>query len=202
MKRKLIVGGLLVVLVAPALYFALLRPKPAEGSFRSGVFEPPREAPNFTLDGSNGMKVSLRDYHGKVVVLEFGFTFCQQVCPVTLAHLTEVFTKLGPAASDVQVLYVTVDPKRDSPARLNEYLSAFNPSFLGATGTTSELEGVRQAYGIIANEVISENKQLGYEVSHSSFIYLIDRLGKIRTLVPFGTAADDIVHDINLLLKT
>src|SRR5262249_49494903 len=109
--------------------------------------------------------------------------------------------KLGIAAGDVQVLFVTVDPKRDSPERLREYLGAFNPTFIGATSSPDALAAMRQAYGILAEEGISKNKQLGYEVNHSSFIYLIDRQGRIRTLVPFGTAVDDIADDIMLLLR-
>ena len=76
-----------------------------------------------------------------MVILEFGYTFCEDVCPVTLARLTEVYKKLGSAARDVQLIYVTVDPERDNPERLREHLAAFNPSFLGATGTPDELAG-------------------------------------------------------------
>jgi protein SCO1/2 len=136
-----------------------------------------------------------------VVILEFGYTSCALVCPVTLARLTDVHKKLGSAARDVQLIYVTVDPKRDTPERLREHLTAFNPSFLGATGAPDELAAVQKAYGVIAEEVVSQNQALGYEVNHSSFLYLIDRQGKIRGLVPFGTPADDILHDIELLLK-
>jgi protein SCO1/2 len=187
--------------VALGTYFASRRPPRAEEGLRSGTFEPPREAPGFSLDGSDGKKLSLRDYLCKVVILQFGFTFCQKVCPVTLAHLTEVYKKLGRAARDIQLIYVTVDPQRDSPQRLREHLAAFNPSFLGATGPPDELAAVRKTYGVVAEQVVSRNQALGYEVNHSSSLYLIDRQGKVRGLVPFGTPADDIVHDLEILLK-
>jgi protein SCO1 len=199
-KKTLLVGALVLPLVALGTYFAFRRPPPAEQGLRSGTFEPPREAPAFSLDGSNGRKLSLRDHLGKVVILEFGFTFCALVCPVTLARLTEVHQKLGSAARDVQLIYVTVDPMRDSPERLRKHLAAYNPSFLGATGTPDELAAVQKAYGVVAEQVVSRNQALGY-VNHSSSLYLIDRQGKIRGLVPFGTPADDIVHDLELLLK-
>lgn len=200
MKRKLGLAAALV-LVAAAAFFVVHRGRAkADDGFRSGVFEPPREAPEFELEGSNGAKVHLRDYAGKVVILEFGFTYCTQVCPVTLANLTQAFKKLGPAAADVQLVFVTVDPKRDNPARLHEYLGAFNPSFVGATGAPDDLEAMRRSYGIIAKEVVFPNNQSGYD--HSSFIYLVDRHGKIRTLVPFGKPPDDIVHDIQILLRS
>jgi protein SCO1/2 len=202
MKKTLLVGALILPLVALGTHFAFRRPPQAEQGLRSGAFEPPREAPAFILDGSNGKKLSLRDHLGKVVILQFGFTFCEKVCPVTLARLTEVYKKLGSAAREVQLIYVTVDPQRDSPERLREHLAAFNPSFLGATGTPEELLAVRKAYGVVAEQVVSRNPALGYEVNHSSSIYLVDRQGKIRGLAPFGTPVDDIVHDLELLLKT
>jgi protein SCO1 len=201
MKKTLLVGALALPLVAFGTYFAFRPPPRAEQGLRSGTFEPPREAPAFSLDGSNGKKLSLRDHLGKVVILYFGFTFCEKVCPVTLARLTEVYKKLGSAARDVQLIYVTVDPKRDSPERLREHLAAFNPSFLGATGNPDELAAVRETYGVVAEQVVSRNQALGYEVSHSSSLYLVDRQGKVRGLAPFGTPADDIVHDLELLLK-
>jgi protein SCO1/2 len=197
MFRRIAIAAAVVVFAAGGAY-AFRRGGPANDGFRTGVFEPARDAPDFELDGSRGTKVHLADYRGKIVLLEFGFTFCQQVCPVTLAHLVEVHKTLGPAASDVQVVFVTVDPKRDSPARLNEFLTAFNPAFLGATGSPAELEKMRDAYGVMAQEVRFPNEEPGY--SHSSFIYMLDRRGKIRSLVPFGTKPEDIVHDIRLLL--
>ena len=201
-KKALLVGALVLPVLAFGSYFVFReQPSQAEQGFLSGTFDPPREAPAFTLDGSNGKKLSLRDHLGKVVILEFGYTFCETVCPVTLARVTDVYKKLGSAASDVQLIYVTVDPKRDSPERLREHLTVFNPSFLGATGTPVELEAVLKAYGVLAREVASQNPALKYAVDHSSSLYLIDRQGKLRGLAPFGTRADDIAHEVELLLK-
>ena len=201
MKKTLLVGALLLPLVALGTYSAFLRPPQAEQGLRSGTFEPPRKAPAFNLDGSNGKKLSLPDYLGKVVILEFGYTHCELVCPVTLGHLKEAYKKLGSEASDVQLIYVTVDPERDSPERLREHLVAFHPSFLGATGTPDELQAVEKAYGVVAKQVVSRNPALPYAVDHSSSLYLIDRKGELRGLVPFGTPVDDIVHDLDLMLK-
>lgn len=196
LDRALATARLLALLTIPAAAHA----QPAEG-FKAGVFDPPRAAPEFQLQGSNGTPVTLSQYRGKVVALAFGFTYCPRICPVTLANLASVFEKLGPAASEVQVVFVSVDPERDTPQRMREFLSFFNPRFVGATGTPQQLEDVRREFGISANKVISENKKLGYEVHHSSFIYLIDREGNLRLLMPFGKPADDLVHDISLLLK-
>ena len=200
--NKTLVVALALPLVALGTRLVFRAPPPAEQGLRSGTFDPPREAPAFSLDGSNGRKLSLRDHLGKVVIVEFGYTYCQEVCPVTLSHLTEVYKKLGNAARDVQLIYVTVDPARDSPERLREHLAAYNPSFLGAAGTPDQLQAVQKAYGVVAKQVVSPNPALGYAVDHSSSLYLIDRQGKLRGLVPFGTPVDDIVHDLDFLLKT
>ena len=99
-------------------------------------------------------------------------------------------------------MFITVDPERDSPDRLREWLSHFNPSFVGATGTPEQLGSVRDAYGVLATKEDSPDKPGDYQVHHSSSIYLIDRQGLLRALVPFGEPADDIVHDLQLLLKS
>ena len=201
MKKTLLVVALVLPLVALGTHFAFRQAPQAEQGLRSGSFDPPREAPAFSLDGSNGKKLGLSDYLGKVVIVEFGYTFCEEVCPVTLARLTEVYKKLGSASRDVQLIYVTVDPARDNAERLREHLAAFNPSFLGATGAPDELKAIQKAYGVVAKHVVSRNPALGYAVDHSSSLYLVDRQGKVRGLAPFGTPADDIVHDLELLLK-
>ncbi len=170
--------------------------------WKNGLFEPPRPAPDFTLPGSNGAPIKMSQFRGKVVAVAFGFTYCPRVCPVTLANLTKVVETLdATAAANFQVVFVSVDPERDSPARLREFLSFFNPNFIGATGTEAQLEAVRNSYGIMAKRALSENKKLGYEVHHSSFIYLIDKAGQLRLLVPFGKPPEDVAHDVKLLLK-
>ena len=102
----------------------------AAPALRTGTFDPPREAPGFSLQGSNGAPVRLSAYRGKVVALGFGYTSCPDVCPTTLADLAKARKKLGKPAGDFQVIYVTVDPERDSAALLRTYLGAFDPTFL------------------------------------------------------------------------
>jgi len=199
--NKTLLVAVALPLVVLGTRVAFLRAPQAETGLRSGTFDPPHEAPSFSLDGSNSRKLSPRDYLGKVVIVEFGYTYCEDVCPVTLAHLTEAWKKMGSAAEDVQLIYVTVDPARDNPERLREHLTAFNPSFLGATGTPDELKAVEKAYGVVAKQVASKNPALPYAMDHSSSLYLVDRQGKLRGLVPFNTPVDDIVHDLEYLLK-
>ena len=160
----------------------------------AGVFEPPRAAPELALRGSDGNELRLDRYRGKVVVLGFGFSSCPDVCPTTLAALAGARKKLGADAERVQVVYVTVDPERDDAERLRKYLRAFDPTFIGGTGTAEQLAAVRESYGIVVGQ------QPGSSFSHSSFTYLIDREGNIRALMPYGHGSDDYAHDVRLLL--
>ena len=100
---------------------------------KAGVFTPPRMAPEFALQGSDGSALTLAEYRGKVVLLGFGFTSCTEVCPITLATLAQARKKLGADASGLQVVYVTVDPERDDPMRMKEYLASFHPSIRKST---------------------------------------------------------------------
>jgi len=164
---------------------------------RAGVFSPARMAPDFSLSGSNGVELKLSHYRGKVVVLAFGFTSCRDVCPVTLATLTQARRKLGDQAAEFQVLYITVDPERDTAEHMRAYLAAFDPTFVGGTGTSQQLSAVRKEYGIAASRKASPE---GYGYAHSSFTYLIDRKGRLQALMPYGHTADDYVHDLKILL--
>ena len=141
---------------------------------------------------------SLSRYRGKLVLLAFGYTSCTEVCPITMAVLARARKELGASGADLQVLYVTVDPERDSVDRMHQYLANFDPSFIGATGTEQQLAAVRKAYGIAAT-----NMPVGdsYGVAHSSSVYIVDRDGSLRAMMPFGHSADDYVHDVKLLLK-
>ena len=169
----------------------------AAAALRTGTFDPPRDAPEFSLQGSDGKPVRLAAHRGKVVALGFGYTSCPDVCPTTLADLAKARRKLGSAGADLQVIYVTVDPERDDAARLRDYLASFDPSFLGATGAPAALADVRKAYGIQASRT---GKGPAYFVHHSSSVYLIDPAGKLRAMMPFGVSVDDIAHDVKALL--
>jgi protein SCO1 len=170
----------------------------AAGGFKSGVFDPPRQAPQFTLQGTDGQALDLNRFRGKVVLLAFGYSSCTAVCPVTLHTFAQTVRKLGPAAADVQVVYITVDPERDTAARLKQFLASFDPTFEGGTGTEQQLEQVRKDYGVSAKKIPYERT---YVYDHSSFTYLLDRKGRIRALMPYGHGADDFVNDLNILLR-
>jgi protein SCO1/2 len=167
-------------------------------AFKAGTFDPPRPAPDFSLQGSDAQELRISRFHGKVVLLAFGYSSCTEVCPVTLATFAQARRKLGAAARDVQVVYVTVDPQRDVPERLKRFLGSFDTTFIGGTGTEPQLAAVREQYGVTARKIPYQD---GYTYAHSSFTYLIDRAGRIRALMPYGHSADDYVNDLTILLR-
>lgn len=183
------------------LALALLAPAAGAVTMKGGVFDPPRAAPEIVLPSSKGTEFKLSHYRGKVVVLEYGYTHCLDVCPVSLATLTQARQKLGAAAADVQVVFITVDPARDDVARLRTYLKPFDPSFIGVTGTQKQIDALLKDYGISATKRMVDGSKTDYTMHHSSYLYFIDRNGMQRALMPFGRPADDIVHDLQLLLK-
>ena len=190
-------AGLLLVAGVAALT-GLSRDGTAEAAMKAGAFDPARVAPDFALPGSDGSEVTLARYRGKVVLLTVGFTYCAAVCPTTLATLAQARAALGPAAERVQVIFVTVDPARDSAAHLRDYLKAFDPGFIGATGTPDALATVRATYGVTA---VRRGSGADYAMDHTSSIFLIDRAGRLRAMMPFGHDPADFVHDIGLLLR-
>ncbi|MGM9490064.1 SCO family protein [Ideonella sp. YS5] len=166
---------------------------------KAGVFDPPQQAPELAaLKATDGGALALSRYRGKVVALVFGFTHCPAVCPTTLATLAEARKGLGAEAKGVQVVYVTVDPERDELAAMNAYLSAFDKTFVGGTGTPAALAEVFKRYGVTAVKVPMAGG--GYAMNHSSSVYLIDREGRLRALMPYGHEAKDFVHDFQRLL--
>ena len=185
----LLLAGLVVLFFARA---AMQTP-----AMTAGAFDPPHAAPEFALRGSDGSEVTLARYRGKVVLLTFGFTHCAAVCPTTLATLAQARQGLGAAADEVQVVFVTVDPERDSAAHMRQYLAAFDPGFIGATAEPEVLAEVREDYGVTA---VREGTGPDYAMAHTSSIFLIDRAGKLRAMMPFGHDADDFVRDVELLL--
>jgi protein SCO1/2 len=149
----------------------------------------------------DGTPVKLSDYRGKVVVLEFGFSHCAAVCPVSLASLAQARQLLGARGKDVQVLFITVDPARDTAERLRSYLAQFDPGFIGITGSEAQIGQLLKDYGISAAKHPVAGSKTEYSMSHSSYLYFIDRQGRQRAMMPFGRPAADIAHDLAILLE-
>jgi protein SCO1/2 len=192
LKRFPVFLSALLLAVAPVLGTASGTPT---GALKAGQFDPPRVAPDFALASSNGGTLRLSSYRGKVVLMAFGFTSCPEVCPTTLATLSAAHKKLGAAGKDVQIVYITVDPKRDTAKQMHDYLTAFDASFVGGTGTEAQLAAVRKAYGASA-------KKVGDGYSHTSSVFLIDRQGRLQAMMPYDHSPDDFAHDMRVLMAT
>jgi len=172
----------------------------AAPALKSGTFSPARPAPEIAQQAADGSAFRLSALRGKVVVLAFGFTHCPAVCPASLATLAAARQKLGAQGARLQVVFVSVDPERDTPARLKSYLAQFDRSFIGLTGTPEQMAAIRKDYGIAATRLPAPAGQDGYTMGHSSYLYFIDRKGMLRALMPFGRPADEVAHDATLLL--
>ena len=155
----------------------------------------------FQLTDDNGKTATATDYRGKVVLLYFGYTHCPDVCPLTLAHLHVALRQLGTAGDDVRILFVSVDPARDTPAVLHAYVNAFDKRAVGLTGSPSAIEALSKRYRSAFTREPS-GKGGDYEVTHSSGIYVFDRDGRARVLATPATPQADLVHDLKLLLDT
>jgi len=156
-------------------------------------------APALSLDGSDGKPVTLTRFRGKVVLVAYGFSNCGEVCPITLATLAGARKKLGADAADVQVVYVTVDPERDDAAQMKKFLGSFDPTFIGGVGTRAQIDAAEKSWGI--SSVRNKNADGSYTIGHSSSIYMIDRKGGLRAVMPYGHPSDDFVHDLKILLS-
>jgi len=167
--------------------------------FKAGTLSPAMPAPALALAATDGKPLDLANYHGKVVLLAFGFSNCGEVCPITLATLAGARKKLGAEAAGVQVVYVTVDPERDDAAQMRKFLGAFDRTFVGGVGTRAQIDAAQKSYGI--SSVKKVNADGSYTIGHSSSIYIIDRAGRLCTVMPYGHPVDDFVHDLKILLR-
>jgi protein SCO1/2 len=190
--------GLAAALALPVGLLGCRQKKSDAPVLKAGVFDPPRPAPDFSLQGTDDDELTFSRYRGKVVLLAFGYSSCPAICPTTLATFARARRQLGAAAQEVQVVYITVDPEQDVPERLKNFLARFDPTFIGGTGTPAQLAAVRESYGASAAKIPFGNT---YAYTHSSSTYLIDRSGLIRALMTYGRSADDYVHDLRILLE-
>jgi len=199
-KRTLFVGlaSFLVIGVVAVGIFLFSAP----ASFRGTTYgEPYPVAQEIELTRANGSSFRLSETRGKVVLLFFGYTSCPDVCPTTLAELKLALEKLGEEkAKQAQVLFVTVDPERDTPERVQEYVDHFNQDFIGLSGTESDLANVWNNYGVF-RETVEGTSAVGYLVNHTARVTLIDQQGNLRISFAFDTPVADIVHDLKLLLR-
>ena len=154
------------------------------------------EGGDFTLQSAGG-PVSLKDFRGKVVLVYFGYTYCPDICPTSLAATSEGLKQLTPdELARVAMIFVSVDPKRDTPARLKEYVEFFHPSIVGATGTPENIAEIAKRYAVFYAEQKVETAGEGYVVDHSADTYVIAADGKLVAKIAHATPPDQVVETI------
>jgi protein SCO1/2 len=151
------------------------------------------------LTDHNGQHRTLSDFNGKVVVLFFGFIHCPDVCPTTLAELAQVAKELGPDAKKMQVLFVTVDPERDTPELLKQYVPSIHPDFLGLYGDATATARAAKEFKIFFQK--QPQAAGGYSMDHSAGTYVLDQQGRLRLFAQYGAGAPALLHDIRILLQ-
>ncbi|AOJ99758.1 SCO family protein [Burkholderia vietnamiensis] len=157
---------------------------------------------SFTLTGGDGRPVDASAFRGRVALVYFGYTHCPDVCPETMARLMEVLAKLGPRANDVRILFVSVDPARDTPQALQSYVAAFDAAHArGLTGTDGQIESLAKRYRV-AYQMEQRDPSGGYEVTHSSAVYIFDAKGRARLLATDGDSPDAIAADVRRIIDT
>ena len=194
----------MTALLAAVLIWTLLgweRASERSPAYSALGLAPKPQGGDFTLASAAG-PVSLADFRGKVVLIYFGYTWCPDICPLNLSYLTMALDRLSPPERGlVQVLFISVDPERDTPERLSKYTGHFAPDMLGLTGTPQKVAHIAALYGVAYRRAEIEDSAIGYAVDHSAFTYLLDGSGRLRRSLEHATPPDRIAAAIRLLLK-
>lgn len=200
MDKRIFYAGLAVFFaVTLGIFLTVILSRPA--NFRGTMYaEPFPPAPDFALTDSTGEVQRLGDYRGRIVLLFFGYMYCPDICPATLAEMKLAVGQLKGDADQVQVIFISVDPQRDTSEAVQGYVERFNPSFLGLSGTQDELEPIWNGYGVY-REVVEGTSETNYIINHTARVTLIDQDGNMRLTYGFQTPPEDIAHDIRILLK-
>ena len=195
--RLTVVGLVLLALAAWGLWSAdIIGPR----EFNGTIIQSPHPQADFTLYTRGDTPVSLHDFRNQVVVIYFGYTYCPDVCPATMVELKKAVNELGKAANEVQVLMISVDPLRDMPDEVDEYVKHFHPSFIGLTGSEDEILAVTTPMGVFY-EKHEGTPETGYLIDHTATVTVIDKRGHLRLVYPFDTPGSDMAADLRYLIR-
>lgn len=156
-------------------------------------------AHDFSLESASGGRRTLGDFRGKVVAVFFGYTQCPDVCPTTLADFAEVRRRLGADSDKLQVVFITLDPERDTPALLSQYVPAFDPTFVGLYGTADQTAATAKEFKVFYMKVAGKTPT-SYTLDHTAGTFVFDKEGRIRLFVRNGASVDDIAADVRRLM--
>lgn len=195
MAKRILIGIAAGLLLASGVAFFTLR-EPA--TYYGTHLSPPMPAADFTLQSADG-PVSVSDFEGRAVALFFGYTSCPDVCPTTLLRLSSALEQLGDLRSRVQVVFISVDPERDTPERTSSYAESVDPSFVGVTGTPEQIADVAAQYGIYY-EKVEGSRATGYLVDHSATITVLNEAGRVELLWSPTVTAEQMAADLETML--
>lgn len=187
-RRLLLLAALLAAAVLAVAALLVASPRPKDIASGTATIGGP-----FTLVATNGQAVSDRTYRGKWVMIYFGYTHCPDVCPTTLSNISVALEKLGPDAGNLQALFVTVDPQRDTRDVMADYLKSFDSRILGLTGTKHQIDRVIKEYHLSVTREKPDTEG-NYPVSHSAYIYLMDPKGSFVDVIQGSTDGDAIAE--------
>ncbi|MCA9981384.1 MAG: SCO family protein [Anaerolineales bacterium] len=193
-----VVVGLLVGWLG--IQFATGRLSLVPHEFTGIVMQSPEPMNDFTLTSHTGEPFRLADLQGKTVAVYFGYTFCPDVCPATLAELVKAKQLLGDEGENLEVVMVSVDPGRDTPEKLAEYLAYFDPSFIGLTGSEEEILQVTTPFGVFY-EKHEGTAASGYLVDHTASVMVLDDEGYLRLVFPFGIEGEGMAADLAYIMR-
>ncbi len=190
--------GVAVALLGVTLAWFFVLPRFRPHIFGGAVIQSTQKAPRMELTSADG-PIRMTDFEGKVVVVYFGYTFCPDVCPATLSKLADSVEILGEKADNVQIIMVSVDPARDTPELLEDYVTHFHPDFIGVTGDEATVNRVATLYGVFYEQA-EGTEATGYTIDHTSTVILVDREGYLKLVLPFEGTAEQIAADIDYFL--
>jgi protein SCO1/2 len=188
-----------LLLVGFCSFLLLACNQPAPG-FKNTDLTGASYAKDFSLIDANGKPRTLADFKGKVVVVFFGFTQCPDVCPTTLSEMAGVMKKLGPLADRVQMLFITLDPERDTPAILTQYVPSFDPRFLALTGDPAAIQKAASEFKVVYQKVAGNTAE-NYSIDHTAASFVFDPQGRIRLYVRNSMGPEALEHDLRSLLN-
>ena len=203
-RRRLlrsVIALLAIVVIGGAAFLLWQRFGPRPGPRFGVAISATTAADDFQLDSTLGQPVALSDYADRYTVLYFGYTTCPDICPTTLADLGKAEQLLGDAARRMQVLFITVDPERDTPERLRDYLAYFSPNFVGLSGSLAETEAIASEFGVVYEKRYASESATDYLLDHSAAVIVLDPQRRPQIMFPFGVTAEQIASDLQALMR-
>jgi protein SCO1/2 len=200
MKAKTKLWRLVALLLGLSLLGVSCQTFASPYTFKGTLLDPPQPIPDFELLTTEGKPFHLSDKAGDITLVYFGYTFCPDVCPLTLADVKRALSELKEKQERVHVVFISVDPERDTPDVLSRYLAAFDPTFIGLTDDPAKLEAAKAAFGVFSEKEQTEDSAAGYLVSHTARLFLVNPQGELKLLYSFEFPYEDLQSDLEHLL--